>query len=93
MRLRADLADRPAGPEREAALRAYVARASIAPRLVDASPRREEARRAVLLALEAESQMLRTERLRRDERDAALGAVRRARDACYGPSATTEGGR
>jgi hypothetical protein len=91
MALRADLADAPRGPDREAALRAYVARTGVGARIVFASEGREEARRKVLAALDAEAGMLRRERLSPEEREACRRAVDRARAACYGAAAARGG--
>ena len=87
MSLRYEIADMAPGPIRDAALDAYVAQASAGVHLID-DPGKPERARDVVRALEAEERMLASERLSRDERRRAAGAVAAARAACAERGAT-----
>jgi len=71
----------PSGPERAAALEAYLGLTDAAPGTVAAAKDPRRAQREVLVALELEARMLRTEALGPGERQRALGANARARAA------------
>lgn len=68
----------PSGPERAAALEAYLALTDAAPGTVATAKDPRWAQREVLAALELEARMLRTEALGPGERQAALAANARA---------------
>lgn len=81
MDLRADMADRASGPEREDAIETYISQAESGTRFVERSDDPERTLREVLDVLSAEERMLRGERLQAAERERALVGIARARAA------------
>jgi len=87
MAMRYEVVDMAPGPVREAALDAYVAQASAGVHLIASASKPQQARVGVIRALDAETRMLRTERLSADERRRAMDAVAAARATCAGNAA------
>jgi hypothetical protein len=87
MAMRYEVVDMAPGPVREAALDAYVAQAAAGVHLIGSAAKTQQARVGVIRALDAETRMLRTERLSGDERRRAMEAVAVARAICAGNAA------
>jgi len=80
MSARSAIPQHPSGPERAAALEAYLGLTDAAPGTVATAKDPQGARREVIAALELEARMLRTAALGPGERQAALAANARAQD-------------